>query len=527
MVSFRPLTRALGCAIVLMLGALTLGAATTVSAFPSSSPYVAADGTAKVDAQLKPRFGDLIHPRLHDYRYYRPSWSRWSNFNYNGYFGSGYGSSNGYGGGYQNGYPQNCSYNDPSCQQQGYSQQNCGYNDPNCQQQGSSDPTYGGYGRPDWAWQPGQDFSNYNAPQISAYGGGAQHITLDCRGEHSGYGRISEALSQLADGGTLHLIGRGPACTETLQISRPVIIQGDPPSAFPTQVVTGPATITAPPGAPCAVIDAGPKGGVEFRDIVIEAPQAGRSACLQTWSSAVALVRTTLQYTGESSAIYAQGGQLVLNDTEIDSVSYDAAIWSEDAAIAMRNVGIHAASTGLDVRPGVGQGVFLDHVSITGAQGGPVGDMPQSAVIGRRARGADCKFKIENSRISGFRTGLLFERGLSVEVNHTRIGHSRMGIAVDGARLKLHGSAIDAAEYGVYIYSGSAEIEDTSIFSFLRYPIGSDPGAEVHDHGISLYSDGCGAFHHEGWACHRRHDLPDGLFRDEDPGPRHWGWSGS
>ena len=561
MVSLNIRTRAIatGIAALLALSVGLLAGARHSAAFPSSSPYVAADGTAKVDAQLKPRFGDLIHPRVRDYRYGRPSWSRWSRFNYNGYYGDGnYGCGGGsypaYQGGYpsqngfvqqdsyqqqggypsQNGYPYQGGYQGQSGYQNGYQgdYQNGYPADQGCQG-GGYDASYGGYGRPDWAWQPGQDFSNYNAPTIApiygasyggvSYGGGLEHVTVDCRGEHSSYGRISEALSQLAPGGTLHLKGRGPACTETLQIDKPVIIEGDPPSAFPTEADAGPATLTAPAGSPCAVIDAGPKGGVEFRDVVIEAPQGGRSACLQTFSSAVALVRTTLRYTGESSAIYAQGGQLVFNDTEIDSSGSDAAIWSEDAAIAMRNVGLNTASTGLDVRPGVGQGIYLDHVSIVGA-GGFGADASQSAIIGRRSRGADCKFKIENTRISGFRTGLSFERGLSVEANRVRIGHSRVGIAVDGARLRVSGSAIDAGDYGVYVYAGEAEIEDTTIFSFSRYPIGSDPGAIVHDHGLSLYSDGCGGFHHEGWNCHRQSELPFGLSRDGDGGPRHWGY---
>lgn len=524
MVSFKPLFGLMAAAAL----ATSAFIAAPATAFPSSSPYVAADGTAKVDAQLKPRFGDLIHPRVRDYRYGRPSWSRWSRFRYDGYYGDGYGC----GGAYpvQNGYPDQGypgqPYPDqPYPSQAGYPSD--GYDQGGCQ---GSDPTYGGYGRPDWAWRPGQDFSNYIAPTIApiyggVYGGGLEHVTVDCRGEHSAYGRISEALSQLAPGGTLHLKGHGPACTETLQIDRPVIIQGDPPSAFPTEADAGPATLTAPPGSPCAVIDAGPKGGVEFRDVVIEAPQGGRSACLQTFSSAVALVRSTLRYTGESSAIYAQGGQLVFNDTEIDSSGYDAAIWSEDAAIAMRNVGLNTASTGLDVRPGIGQGIFLDHVSIVGG-GGFGADASQSAIIGRRSRGQDCRFKIENTRVTGFRTGLSFERGLSVEVNRVRIGHSRVGIAADGARLKVRDSAIDAGDYGVYVYAGDAEIADTYIFSFSRYPIGFDPGANVTDHGLRLYADGCGGFHHEGWACHRYHDLPGGLLRDEDGGPRHWGWGG-
>jgi hypothetical protein len=333
-------------------------------------------------------------------------------------------------------------------------------------------------------------------------------------------------MFEVADGGTIHLKGKGPACTGTLQIGKPVIIEGDLPSAFPLEADAGPAVITAPPGAPCAVIDAGPRAGVEFRDVLIEAPDGGRSACLQTFSSAVALVRVSVRYAGESSALYIQGGRLVLSDTEIDSTGSDAAIWSEDATIGMRNVGVSTASTGLDVRPGIGQSISLSQVSITSAPGGSLTG-PMSGVIGRRGRSGDCAFLIENSYVSGFRTGMLFEPGLRVDVNRSRIDQSRMGVAIDGASLTMRGAAVDATEYGVYAYSGRADIAGGYVTSVLREPFGADPGAQLFVRDVLVYSDGCfGWQRHDGWLCHARREAPDWLFRHDVGGFRHWGWSG-
>ncbi len=508
------------------LAALFLMTAGPAAAFPSSTPN-AAWPTAKVDAQLKPHFRDLIEHR--HYGYERPSWSRWNNFYWRGGCG-------GYGGGCQTTYQ--CDPYDPYCQAAGYG---CNPGDPYCQsvdQYPQCDPRdpycqQGGgyYTQPQWV-----SSDPYSIPTIDTHsgysqgyvvgGGYGEHITVDCR--RSDEGRLRRALEEVSDGGTIHIKGRGPACTGTLQISRPVIIQGDPPSAFPLEADAGPAVITAAPGAPCAVIDAGPRAGVEFRDVIIEAPEGGRSACIQTFSSAVALVRSTLHYSGESSALYIQGGRLVVNDAEIDSSGYDAAIWSEDAAIGMRNVGISTASTGLDVRPGIGQVIALSHVSITSAQGGPNGGGPVSGIIGRRGRAGDCAFTIEASYIGGFRTGMIFEPGLSVEVTRSRIDQSRMGIAIDGARLTLRGSAVDASEYGVYAYSGSADITGGYVTSVLREPFGADPGASLLVRDVNVFVDDCGYHrgHHDTWLCHQRREEPSWVQRHDRGGPGRWGWNG-
>jgi hypothetical protein len=150
-----------------------------------------------------------------------------------------------------------------------------------------------------------------------------------------------------------------------------------------------------------------------------------------------------------------------------------------------------------------------------------------AAIIGRRGRGGDCNFTIENTYISGFRTGMIFEPGLSVDVNRSRIEQSRMGIAIDGGKLTMRGSAIDATEFGVYAYSGRADITGGYVTSVLREPFGSDPGAFLLARDVLVYSDGCNGWgRHDGWACHSRHDAPSWLFRHEDGGPRRWGWNG-
>jgi hypothetical protein len=500
-------------AVVLSAFAAFVLLAGPVAAYPSSTPN-AAWPTAKVDAQLKPHFRALIEPR--HYGYQRPSWSRWNNFYWRGDC-SGY-SQSCQGGGSGN----YCDPQDPYCQQGGGYPQ-CDPADPYCQQQGS-----GYYSQPSWA---GGDpysiptYSSYSSGGYAVSGFSGEHVTVDCR--KSDEGRLRRALDEVSEGGTIHIKGRGPACTGTLQISRPVIIQGDPPSAFPLEADAGPAVITAPPGSPCAVIDAGPRAGVEFRDVIIEAPQGGRSACIQTFSSAVALVRSTVHYSGESSALYIQGGRLVVNDTEIDSSGYDAAIWSEDATIGMRNVGIATASSGFDVRPGIGQTISLNHVSVTSTPGGPNSGGPVSGIIGRRGRAGDCAFTIENSYIGGFRTGMIFEPGLKVEVSHSRVDQSRMGIAIDGAHLTMRGSAIDATEYGIYAYSGSADITGGYVTSVLREPLGADPGASIFAKDLNFYADGCGRWgRHDGWLCHERRETPSWVSRHDRGGPGRWGWNG-
>jgi hypothetical protein len=550
--------------IVLALSvAAGLTPANGAAAFPSSSPN-ASEGAARLDALLKPPFGALIHPHLRRWHPHRPSWAPDWNGGYYGDYGGGYGGdfdpcAPGYGpgGGFVDGaYPVADGYSAPSYGQptypsSGYSAgpyptapgagggyildgryitvDGRGYGGmPNGGCQGGYEGGYptagypysgGDTGLPSWGWNPSADITTWGPPNIYPLGGGNDHITIDCRDQ--GGPRLNSALAQLDPGGTLYLKGRGPACEETLQIQQPVIIAGEPAAAFPLGSDPGPAVIKAPPGQPCAVIAVGPRGGVEFRDVTLEAPHGGQSACLQSWGSAVALVRSTINHNGEASAVYASGGQLFFNDAEIDGVSDDSTIWVEDAAIVFRNVGVTAVSTALDIRPGGANAVLLDHVTLYAPPG--EGARTATGILARRSRTLSGHFELRHIEISGFRNGVVAEAGSELHINHALISHARLGVAVDGAKVDIHDSGVDALDWGVYAYAGQVTISRTHIFSFARLPIGSDSGAIIDETDIWLYGDHCGGFGHAHWSCRDRRSLAPYFLRSEFT-PHHWGW---
>ena len=522
---FRPLTR-LSAVVLVAISALTLIAAGHAAAFPSSNPNAAAP-TARIDAELKPHFRALLYDH-HSWGYERPRWSRWRNFNWrgdcSGYGQSSYGQSSYAQSNYsQGGCGYGCDRNDPSCQPAPY---NCDPRDPSCipQNYGLCDPRDQNcsqqpyYGAPQWA--SGSD--PYAWRSSGAYGYGPQHITVDCRQDQPN--RLNNALLEIAEGGTIHIKGRGPACTTTLQIGKPVVIEGDERGVFPLDGDTGLATLTAPPGAPCAVIDAGPKGGVEFRNVVIEAPQGGRSACIQVFSSAVALEHSTVHYTGESSAIYLQGGRFLADDSDIVSAGFDATLWSEDADIAMTDSRIVGSVTGIDARPGIGQKINLKGVGVFSTATGH-GDGGANGIIGRRGRGGDCQFHLDDVDVHGFRTGLLFEPGLTVEANHLHVADVRIGVAVDGAHVTLTRTQILSQDYGVYRFTGFLKISGGNIYSYTRPPVGWDGGQPPEITGLNYYGDRCDV-RGDPYTCKLRSTAPAWLLRHEPGGRHHYGYAG-
>jgi hypothetical protein len=260
---------------------------------------------------------------------------------------------------------------------------------------------------------------------------------------------------------------------------------------------------------------------VEFRDVTLEAPHGGASACLQSWGSAVALVRSTINHAGEASAVYASGGQLFFSDAEIDGVSEDSTIWVEDAAIVFKNVGVTGVSTAVDIRPGGANSVLLDHVTLYA----PPGEAAHTAtgLLARRSHTLNGRFELHHVQISGFRNGVVAESGVDLNMDRVLISHARLGVAVDGARVDIHDSGIDALDWGLYAYAGRVTIARTRIFSFSRLPIGSDPGAFIDDRDIFLYGDHCGVFGHASWSCHDRRSLGS-EYLHSDFIPHHWGW---
>jgi hypothetical protein len=144
-------------------------AASALTALSAGAAFASPE--AGIDAVIRPRFGVLLDPPLHRHHYDRPH-DRY------GYGSGGYG-----GGGYGNG----------------------GY--------GASGYGAGGYGQQGYPQGPG---------------GWEQTETVDCGDPNAGPSPLNDALYRLADHGTLYIRGNSQACHESLYITRPVTIAGEP-----------------------------------------------------------------------------------------------------------------------------------------------------------------------------------------------------------------------------------------------------------------------------------------------------------
>ncbi len=442
-------------------------AASALTVLGGSVAYASPE--AGIDAAIRPRFGVLLDPPLHRHRYDRPD-------GYRPGYGSRYG--NGYGPGYGQDY-------------------------------GQGGPPYGPGG-------PGGP---------NGYGGWEQTETVDCGDPDAGPTPLSDALFRLADHGTLYIRGNTQACHESLFIARPVIIAGEPPSAFASRPAIGPATLSPPDGAPCITVRSG-VSDVEIRDLTLIAPHGGGHACIEAWDTAIALVRTEIRYGGDGSAIYVSGGALLGKGLGISSTSYDPAIVAEGASVNIEGALISAASTGIELTPTAGGSAKLSHISILADSAGATGATAEVGVIARSARGGPSSVEIENARVSGFDTGLVFQQGASAEVEKVKITHARLGVISEAQNLEVKDSVIGATRSGAYIIRGQAHFINNRFFGFGGLPIDVEPGAEVEPRpwidNLIYPAGGCRHYEiFERW-CRYSEDIPPPLLIDEGPGVRGW-----
>ena len=346
---------------------------------------------------------------------------------------------------------------------------------------------------------------------------------MDCGDPAAGPTPLGDALYRLADHGTLYIRGNSQACHESLYITRPVTIAGEPPSAFLSRPATGPATIAPPDGAPCITVQSG-VSQVEIRDLTLMDSHGGGHACIEAWDTAIALVRTEIRYGGDGSAIYVSGGQLLARGLGISSTSYDPAIVAEGSAVDIQGALISAASSGIELTPNAGGSAKLDHVTLLADPTG--GNAAEIGLIARPARGGPSSVDIESSRVSGFDSGLVFQQGSSAVVNKVKITHARLGVVSEALRLDVSNSVIGATRSGAYIIRGHAKFINNRFFGFGGLPIDVEPGAEVEPrpwHDNLIYPAG-GCRHYdifERW-CRYSEEMPPPLLIDEGPGVRGW-----
>lgn len=444
----RMLTAA-GAAMVLMTSA------GTAQAYP--------DAAARVDAQIRPNFGGLITPPV------RPRWRP------DRYHPRGYGT---YRGGRGRPYPSERTEMTISV---------------DCDapvQYDSYGSGQGGYGAP---------------PPADSYGGG--NGSDQASGGQSGPGPIADALMRLADGGTLYLRG---TCRETIWIEHPVTIAGQGHSIF-DEVTAATATIVPPEGASCVKIAPGTQG-VELRDLVLSTEKGGRAACVESWDAKVALVRTTVRYWGDTAAVFASGGTLILQESFIDARTWDAAIVADGALIRMQRTRVLSEETGVDITPGVGDSI-IDQSGILGRDAAlPAGN----GIMVRGQRSGSGALKVNNSVICGWRNGMHLDRGSIVEITRSRLCRNTVGVVSDGD-LTLLESAINGREVGVYAATGRATIKRNRFYGWTQRPIWLENGVVVDfEPNYAYYNDEC--WRRSSWEngvyCQRSSGLPASI-RDE------------
>lgn len=301
--------------------------------------------------------------------------------------------------------------------------------------------------------KPKRPHPHPSRPHPPLQGGYLNSLSIDCADPNLGPYPVSDALWALADGGVLFIRARGGVCRETLYIDRPVTIIGEGVSAFANGADAQPAKLAPAAGAPCIRVAPGTRG-VEIRDLVIEADQGGRSACIEAVDAEIALVNTYVRYAGEAAAIFVSGGRLIGRQSTIEARTNDAAVLVDTATLDFAQVRIAADVRGLDITPAAGESRLLQ-VGVV-AEGGTLPGSTGVTVRGLRSGGG--KLVVRNSYVGGWITGLYVDRGAKLELVRSRV-RARRGIISDWGEVVVRESAIWGDEYGGYFAGGAPVIE--------------------------------------------------------------------
>ena len=341
-------------------------------------------------------------------------------------------------------------------------------------------------------WGAGPGYPGYGP----GYGGRPPYrvydsLTVDCADPQLGPRPINDAIQALRDGGILYVRSRGGVCHETVYIDHPVVVAGEGIPAFGSGGNTAPASFAPPPGEPCVQIAPGVKG-VELRDLIFNADQGGRSACIASWDSEIALVRTKVRYSGDSSAVYISGGQVYIRDSDLDGRTFDATLGVDSAQVHITRTRIVGEQSAVDIATGPGDSEIID-------SGLMARTMTEPGSIGLNVRGLHSgsgELHLKNAVICGWRIGVNLDRGADVDILRSRICNAQRGVWSEGAVLALLESAIQAADTGVYVSGGKADIERNRIYDVSLSGIYVERGTDAIVLNNWIYSDDCRRF---GW----------------------------
>ncbi|MFZ5670965.1 MAG: hypothetical protein ACOY4K_15865 [Pseudomonadota bacterium] len=356
----------------------------------------------------------------------------------------------------------------------------------------------GGYGNGYYNGGYGQPYPPGDRTDLS--------ISVDCGLPSESGQPVSDALQYLADGGTLYIRG---TCRETIWIEHPVTIVGEESSYF-ADAPSQRATIAPPEGAACVKVAPG-VDNVEIRGLILSTEKAGRAACVEAWDSRVALVRTSVRYWGDTAAVFASGGMLVLYESFVDARTWDAAVVADGAVLRMTRTRVLGEEAGVDVTPGVGDSI-IEQSGILGRDAAlPAGN----GILVRGQRSGSGALKVNNAVVCGWRNGLHLDRGSIVEVNRSRFCRNDVGVVTDGD-LTLLQSVIGAREVGLYAATGKATIKGNRFYGWTMRPIWIEQGVVFDfEPNYAYFADDCWKRSWEqGIYCQRNAGLNAGI-RDE------------
>jgi hypothetical protein len=363
----------------------------------------------------------------------------------------------------------------------------------------------GGYGA---SWYGGNGGSGYNQrPPYRVY----DSLTVDCADPQGGSRPVNDAIQALRDGGILYIRSRGGVCHETIYIDHPVIIAGEGVPTFAAGPNPSPASFSPAPGEGCVLVASGVQG-VELRDLVFSADQGGRNACVAAWDSNVALVRTKIHYSGDSSAVYVSGGQLIVRDSDLDGRTFDATLAVDSAVVDISRTRIVGEQAAVDIAPGPGDSKISGSGLMARTQTEP-------GSIGLNIRGLHSgsgMLRVSNSVVCGWRIGVNLDRGAEAQIARSQICDALRGVWSEGADLTLWESAIEADDTGVYVSGGQANIQRNRIYGVQRAGIYVERGTQATVLNNWVYADECRRF---GWGngqyCVDNRRLPPSL-KDQD-----------
>ncbi len=328
------------------------------------------------------------------------------------------------------------------------------------------------------------------------YGGYGRDYGYDyayrIRCEFARPGAVSWALEHLPPGAPLILVAGSHPCRDTLHITHPVVIIGEPGWLGAARV----PTLAPLDGRPCVVIDAG-RGPVVLRGLMLESEHADGSCIIQNGRE-VTLDGTWVRYDGKGSAIETHDGRLFLRNSVIAARSEQPAVIT-NGGLEIETSSILATTVGLRARP-------TEDIRIRGLNVDRLDDwsgterIRASVGIGLDSAGTGRLVEIQNSRVEGFSRGVYADHGQEVALQNVIVRDSEYGVLSDGARLRVNGSEIEAVDAGIYAGSGETWAAGNRIIGVRRAGVYVEKGAHLHARDNTVYADkdGCQALAVEG-----------------------------